>query len=103
MKIGRPFIRPKPAHWKLRKARAAYINRMQQYIDDDAIRPDITFAVEIELEQSTALNPRYLFTETSGDYIAIGIPYLMYEQSTAEDLLYIYNEAKTSTIIEDYE
>jgi len=102
MKIGRPFIRPKPAHWKLRKARAAYINRMQQYIDDDAIRPDITFAVEIELEQSTAVNPQYLVS-ASNDYIVIGIPYLMYEQSTAEDLLYIYNEAKTSTIIEDYE
>jgi len=102
MRIGRPFIRPKPAHWKLRKARAAYINRMQQYIDDDAIRPEVTFPVEIELEQSTVLNPRYLVS-ASNEYIVIGIPYLMYEQSTAEDLLYIYNEAKTSTIIEDYE
>ena len=100
--IGRRFPKVKPAHWRLRKARAAYINRVQQYIDDDAIRPDITFAVEIELEQSTAINPRYLVS-AADDYIVIGIPYLMYEQSTAEDLLYIYNEAKTSTIIEDYE
>ena len=100
--IGRRFPKVKPAHWRLRKARGAYINRMQQYIDEAAIRPDVTFAVEIELEQSTPINPRYLIS-ASNDYIVIGIPYLMYEQSTAEDLLYIYNEAKTSTIIEDYE
>jgi len=100
--IGRRFPKVKPAHWRLRKARDAYINRMQQYIDDDSIRPENTFPIEIELEQSTAANPRYLIS-ASNDYIVIGIPYLMYEQSTAEDLLYIYNEAKTSTIIEDYE
>lgn len=100
--IGRRFPKVKPAHWRLRKARGAYINRMQQYIEDDAYKPVNTFAVEIALEQSTDVNPRYLVS-ASNEYIVIGIPYLMYEQSTAEDLLYIYNEAKTSTIIEDYE
>jgi len=102
MKIGRPFIRPKPAHWKLRKARAAYINRRQQIIEDAAFRPENTFGIELELEQSTALNPRYLFTEASQKYIQIGLPYLMYEESTAENLLYIYNEALTETITEEY-
>lgn len=100
--IGRKFPRIKPAHWKLRKARAAYINRKQQIIEDDAYRPENTFGIELELEQSTAINPIYIYTEASQKYIEIGIPYLMYEESTAENLLYIYNEALTETITEEY-
>ena len=100
--IGRKFPKIKPAHWRLRKARAKYINFRQKVFDDLLIRPSVTFPVEIELEQSTVDSPRYLIS-AANEYIVIGIPYLIYDQSTALNTLYIYNEAETSTIIEDYE
>ena len=65
MRIGRPFIRPKPAHWKLRKARAAYLNKRQSYEFD----PPYSTAVEIEFEQSTEVNPIYLYNESNNAYI----------------------------------
>jgi len=63
--IGRKFPPVRPAHWKLRKARAAYLNKRQSYEFD----PPYSTAVEIEFEQSTELNPIYLYNEANNAYI----------------------------------
>lgn len=44
MKIGRPFPKPARVHWRLKKARAAYINRNQWARDNN---PEDTPYVEI--------------------------------------------------------
>ena len=44
MKIGRKFPPVKPAHWNLRKARVAYLNRRDFAID---FEPSYTEAIEI--------------------------------------------------------
>ena len=64
--IGRPFNKPKPAHWKIRKARAAYLNR-RQYGEDNY--PEYSGPYEIELEQSTEASPIYLYNEANNAYI----------------------------------
>ena len=63
--IGRKFPPVRPAHWKLRKARAAYLNKRQSYEFD----PPYSTAVEIEFEQSTEFNPIYLYNESNNAYI----------------------------------
>jgi len=63
--IGRKFPPVRPAHWKLRKARAAYLNKRQSYEFD----PPYSTAVEIEFEQSTEFNPIYLYNEANNAYI----------------------------------
>ena len=44
MKIGRKFPPVKPAHWRLKKARAVYINRRDFNIE---YLPEYTTAIEI--------------------------------------------------------
>jgi len=63
--IGRPFNKPKPAHWHLKKSRAMYLNRRQSYEFD----PPYSTAVEITLEQSTEASPIYLYNEANNAYI----------------------------------
>jgi hypothetical protein len=61
--IGRPFNKPKPAHWHLRKSRAMYLNRRQ---DLSQTYPPYTFpANEILFEQSTESLYNWLQTEQS--------------------------------------
>lgn len=63
--IGRKFPKIQPAHWRLRKARAAYLNKRQSYEFD----PPYSVAAEIELEQSTETSPLYLYNEANNAYI----------------------------------
>ena len=63
--IGRKFPPVRPAHWKLRKARAAYLNKRQSYEFD----PPYSTAIEIALEQSTEASPIYLYNEANNAYI----------------------------------
>jgi len=63
--IGRKFPKVKPAHWRIRKARAAYLNKRQSYEFD----PPYSGPYEIELEQSTEASPIYLYNEANNAYI----------------------------------
>ena len=64
--IGRKFPPTRPAHWRLRKARAAYLNR-RQYGEENY--PEYSGPYEIELEQSTEASPIYLYNEANTAYI----------------------------------
>lgn len=69
MKIGRKFPKVKPSHWKLRKARAAFLNRRQDLGDTD---PEWTPYIEIYTgedwliltEGSTAENQTFIIAES---------------------------------------
>ena len=66
MKIGRKFPPVKPAHWRLKKARAKYLN-FRQYNEENL--PEYSGPYEIELEQSTETSPLYLYNEANNAYI----------------------------------
>jgi len=66
--IGRPFNKPKPVHWHLRKSRAMYLNRRQW---DRDYNPADTTAIEIvtgegygiRLESTLASEPTMIIQE----------------------------------------
>ena len=64
--IGRKFPKIQQAHWRLRKARAAYLNRRQWNQDN---LPEYSGPYEIELEQSVEGTRIYLYNEQDNAYI----------------------------------